>query len=87
MLCFVQMLQSWLEVLANNFLKIPIAYHSCTNRRIITPSLIFLEYNPCRVKMSIFIFPLVTSTVGATESLITIGLREVRETQRGEKFL
>lgn len=36
--------------------------------------------------MSVCIFPLVTSTVGATESLIMVGLREMREPQRNKRF-
>lgn len=36
--------------------------------------------------MPVCIFPLVTSTVGAAESLIMVGLREMREPQRKKKF-
>lgn len=84
--CCLQALKSWLEVLVNNFLKVPTAYHSCANSTTILPGLIILEYNPCRGRMSICIFMLATSTVCTRESLIMVGLRDMREPQRKKRF-
>lgn len=47
----------------------------------------FWNITPAEGGMSVCVFPLVTSTVGATESLIMVGLREMREPHREEKVL